>query len=190
METAARQIDPEWENFFSPEKAETKEPLDRALGRIPVFGLLKRRELRRLARLVHVRRFAAGETVIRRGAKQSGFYLIGSGSVNVVREHADGRREAVATLYPPELLGEFALLDDSPRSTSLVAAEASELIGFFKPDLMDIIATKPAMGCRILLRLAEDMTRSLGNDYRRLRDMGYPWTDGQGGDEGLDPTAA
>jgi len=137
-----------------------------------------------------VRRFAAGETVVRHGVRQSGFYLIRTGSVHVVRERADGRRETVTTLYPPELLGEFALLDDSPRSNAIVAAEPSELIGFFKPDLMDILVTRPAMGCRILLRLAEGMTRTLAGDYGRLREMGFPWEEGQGEDRDLDPTAA
>lgn len=189
MEADRFVIDPEWENFFSPEKIEEEESLERALSRIPVFSLLKPRELHKLLRLVHVREFEAGETIIRRGVNQSGFYHIRTGSANIVRERPDGSRRIVATLYPPELIGEFALLDDSPRSTSVVAAEPSQLIGFFEPDLMDIIATNPEMGCTILLRLAEDMSRSLNSDYKRLRGMGYPWDDRAEEEEGLDPTA-
>ena len=183
-------IDPEWENFFSPKRIEEQEFLEFTLGQIPVFGLVKKRNLAKLARLVHVREFEAGETIIRRGVNQSGFYLIRTGSAHIVREGSDGTRTVVTTLYPPELIGEFALLDDSPRSTSVVAAEPSELIGFFKPDLMDIIATNPEMGCKILLRLAEEMSRSLGGDYKRLREMGYPWDDQDEEEKGLDPTAA
>ncbi|MBT3345589.1 MAG: cyclic nucleotide-binding domain-containing protein [Gemmatimonadetes bacterium] len=182
-----RLADPEWENFFSETEGEVGPPLERLLAGIAVFDLLRPRELRKLARIVHVRQFRHGETIIQRGALQSGFYLIRSGSVNIVRER-DNHREVVATLYSPELLGEFALLDDSPRSTSIVAAEASELIGFFKPDLMDIVATSPETGCMILLRLAEEMTRSLNKDYARLRDMGFPFDD-QIETQELDPTA-
>jgi len=182
--------DPEWENFFSAEKIkEEEESLERALGRIPVFSLLKPRELRKVTRRVHVREFEPRETIIRRGVNPSGFYLIRTGSAHIVREGPDGSQNVVATLYPPELIGEFALLDDSARSTSVVAAETSQLIGFFKPDLMDIIATNPSMGCMILLRLAEEMSRSLGSDYQRLREMGYPWDDQAEAEEGLDPTA-
>ena len=183
-------IDPEWENFFSPEKIEESESLELALSQIPVFGLVIEKNLTKLARLVHVREFETGETIIRRGVNQSGFYLIRTGSANIVRERPDGTTSVVAVLRPPELIGEFALLDDSPRSTSVVAAEPSELIGFFKPDLMDIIATNPGMGCKILLRLAEELSHSLGVDYQRLREMGYPWDDQAEGQEGLDPTAA
>jgi len=81
----------------------------------------------------------------------------------------------VDSLGPGELIGEFALLDDTPRSSSIVAAEPSELIGFFKPDLKGILSTTPAMGCKILLRLAEEMGRSLKRDYEKLRRSGYPF---------------
>jgi CRP-like cAMP-binding protein len=188
VETQERIIDPEWENFFSPEQVEKEQSLERALSNIPTFSLMKDKGLRLLARVVHVRSYETGETIIRRGVNQSGFYLIRTGSVHIVRELADGKRRVVGTLYPPELLGEFALLDDTPRSTSVVAAEPSELIGFFKPDLMDIIATNPDTGCRILLRLSEDMSQSLHEDYQRLREMGYPFPEKAEDDEALDPT--
>lgn len=183
-------IDPEWENYFSPQGTVKKEPLERLLGRVSIFSLLRAKELRALARIVHVRDFSRGEVVIRRGVQQSGLYLVRSGSVHIVREGADGHRQPVATLGVGELLGEFALLDDTPRSTSVVAAETSELIGFFKPDLTDILATKPAMGCMILLRLGEDMTQTLNQDYGRLRELGWPLTDRPDDDDSIDPTTA
>ena len=179
MENTSEQtvIDPEWENLFSEATEGTgKEPLVRILGRIRILSLLRAFELKLLSRIVHIRNFDAGETVIQRGAKQSGFYLVRAGSVNIVRSGSDGPR-VVDTLQPPALLGEFSLLDDSPRSTSIVAAEPSELIGFFKPDLMDVLVTKPGMGCAMLLRLAEEMSRNLNRDYEKLLDLGYPFVE-------------
>ncbi|MDP7449643.1 MAG: cyclic nucleotide-binding domain-containing protein, partial [Candidatus Latescibacteria bacterium] len=129
--THQRVIDPEWENFFSSDVSGEKEPLVKLLGRVPIFSLLRAKELQTLTHLVHVREFARGEVVIQRGVQQSGLYLVRTGSVHIVRDREDGR-EVVGTLGREELLGEFALLDDTPRSTSVVAAERSELIGFFK----------------------------------------------------------
>lgn len=182
-------VDPEWENFFSDRVVAEKESLERLLGRVSIFSLLRARELQSLARMVHVRTFARGEVVIYRGVQQSGLYLVRTGSVHIVRETPEGERTAVGTLGPGELLGEFALLDDTPRSTSVVAAETSELVGFFKPDLTDILATHPAMGCMILLRLGEDMTATLNKDYSRLRELGWPLLD-RPDDDGIDPTTA
>ena len=192
MENTSEQtvIDPEWENLFAESKEGTgKEPLVRILGRIPILSLLRASELKLLSSIVHIRTFDAGETVIQRGAKQSGFYLVRTGSVNIVRPGSAGPH-VVDTLNPPALLGEFALVDDSPRSTSIVAAEPSELIGFFKPDLMDVLVTKPGMGCAMLLRLAEEMSRNLNRDYEKLLDLGYPFVEAQDSSAELDPTTS
>lgn len=164
--------DPEWANLFHRE-AQAHLPLEAILAGIPVFSALTPRELWILARIVHPRRFVAGETIIRRGHEQSGFYLIRSGSVQILRPDDAGEMQLVGTLGPGELLGEFALVDGSPRTSTVVAAERSELIGFFKPDLMDIMITNPGLGCRILLNLAEQMGQTLNRDYQTLKELGY-----------------
>lgn len=181
-------VDPEWENFFKRKARTSRHSLERLLGSVPMFSLLRAEELKRLGRIVHVRRYKAGEPVIRRGVKQSGFYLIRSGSVNIVRNGQDKEDIVIGTLEPPELIGEFALLDGSPRSTSIVAAENSEFIGFFKADLMDILVTNPSMGCAILLRLTEQMGELLVRDYAKLCDRGYPFPE-EAEEEGVDVTS-
>ncbi len=173
MEASAEEWeDPEWANLFRQE-AQAQLPLEAILARVPVFSALTPRELWTLARTVHPRRFTSGETIIRRGAEQSGFYLIRSGSVYILRPDAAGENHVVGTLGPGELLGEFALVDGTPRTSAVVAAERSELIGFFKPDLMDIMVTNPGLGCKILLCLAEQMSLNLARDYQTLKELGY-----------------
>lgn len=176
-------IDPEWDNVFRAVDDQPDSIAD-VLGGIPIFSLLSPNELQRIAQTMHLRRYIGGECVVRHGVPQSGFYVIVSGSVHVVRTSGD----IVGTLHPPALIGEFALLDDSPRSSSLVAAEESELIGFFKPDLMDILVTNPELGCKILLRMAEEMAGNLQNDYANLCQMGWSSVAEEDG-VGMDPTA-
>ena len=183
-------IDPEWSTFFFDEGDQT-ESMEQSLGRIPIFSLLVERELGQLARIVHIRHFKPGETIIYRGVEQSGFYLVRSGSVHIMRDNFDQSKTVVGTLGPHQLLGEFALLDSTPRTSSIVSAEHSELIGFFKPDLVEVLATNPEMGCKIVLRLAEEMSRRLNVDYNKLRALGYPFTDDMGRASALlqvDPT--
>ena len=189
MNNAEHMIDPEWHNVFR-EESHAEERLEDALDRITIFGLLSPEELHLVGSIVHIRTFKAGETVIRRGAEQSGLYLIRTGAVNIVRRTVDGENEVVGTLYPPELLGEFALLDSTPRSSSVVAAEISQVVGFFKPDLMDILVTKPALGCKILLRLAEEMNRTLSKDYGRLQAAGFPFSQDGEQEARIDPMAS
>ena len=168
--------DPEWENYFS-RKAERAESLEALLGRVPAFAGLEPGELATLARQVHVRTFAHGEVVLRQGAPRSGFYVIRSGAVHLIGQDPGGV-EITDTLGPPAIIGRFALLDESPAPATFTAAERSELVGFFRPDLMDIAATDPGLGCRILLRLGQEMTAALNRDYASLEALGWPFEDG------------
>jgi hypothetical protein len=64
------------------------------------------------------------------------------------------------------------------------------VVGFFKPDLMDILVTKPALGCKILLRLAEEMNRTLSKDYGRLQAAGFPFSQDREQEARIDPMAS
>ena len=101
-------------------------------------------------------------------------YIVKSGSVDVVRPMGNGIYQKVGHLEAGDLLGEFSIIDDSPRSTSIVAAELSELLGFFKPDLMEMVETDPRLGLKIILRVTEMMTRRLVQDVALLHNLRRP----------------
>ena len=102
-------IDPEWDNVFRYVEEEATSVIDVLLN-VPIFSLLTSRELQRVAQAMHLRKYAQGECVIRSGASQSGFYVIVEGAVDVVSRTGG----VLGTLHSPELIGEFALLDDNP----------------------------------------------------------------------------
>lgn len=160
--------DPEW-SLGSRARLGDRSVLLELLGDLPVFETLTWRELEKIERIVHRRSFGAGEVVLRAWVPRSGFFVVVSGSVNVVRLANDGSDLVVGTLGEGELLGEFALLDDTPRSTSIVAAESSELVGFFRPDLMDLVATDPKLGFKVLYRLSQAIASQFRSDIERLR---------------------
>ena len=160
--------DPEW-SLGSRARFGDRALLLELLGDLPVFETLSWRELEKIERIVHRRRFGTGEVVLRAWVPRSGFFVVLSGSVNVVRHAGDGSDHVVGELGEGELLGEFALVDDTPRSTSIVAAEESELVGFFRPDLMDLVATDPKLGFKVLYQLSQAMASQFRSDIDRLR---------------------
>lgn len=162
--------DPEWTSLYEPDQ-EANEDLIEMLGRQPVFDHLTIRELHRVERIVHRRRFSQGEVVIQAWVPRTGLFVVETGAVNVVRQLTSGEDVVIGTLGPGELLGEFAILDDSPRSTSIVAAEPSDMIGFFRPDLMDLINTDPALGFKILYRVSSIMSQRLNEVVENLRKV-------------------
>lgn len=158
--------DPEWGPF---EQTEKTHMISGLLGDLPLFELLTKSELRKLEHIVHIRKFITGETVMRANAPRLGMYVIQSGSVKVVRRNLDGSSHETGRINRGELIGEFSLIDSSPRSSGIVAVEPSTLIGFFQPDLMDVISTDPNIGFKILIKLTQMMADQHRKDMAQLR---------------------
>ncbi len=161
-----------WENLF--EKAEKGQSVRKALKENILFQDLSLRELRVLENIVNVRNFRPGECVFKQGEVGVGMYIINSGSVNVTVEELDSNGKNVKITHVTQLkkngfFGELALVEDNGRrSATCTAHEESVLIGFFKPDLMELVQRNPTAGVKILLRLGEVLGTRLKETTARI----------------------
>ncbi len=147
-----------YENFFK--NKESSDPVLQVLGQVPIFENLTPKELKDLARLTHERFYKANEPVFKKLAPSEGMYVILKGTVEIKDPDSN---TTFATLGSGDFFGELALLDEEPRSAMAVATEASELIGFFRTDLLTLMKRGPELGNKILLNLS----RVLGERLRR-----------------------
>ena len=145
--------------------------LVRILGENILFATLKRRELGYLSSFVYERVFEPGEPIFRQGDRGVGMYLIASGRVGI-RTQAVESAVFVTELGEGSFLGELALVDPQHlRSAHAVAIERSVLIGFFKPDLQEILDRNPAMGVKILFQLSSVLGRRLLETTDKITQM-------------------
>lgn len=164
-----------WENIFQKEG-----------GKLSVRGTLKENilfqdfnpnQLRLLENIVNVRNYRPGETIFRQGEVGVGMYIIMSGRVSVnVEELKDNSNEPVLThvtqLKKGDFFGELALVEDNGRrSATCIAHEESALIGFFKPDLMELVERNPGAGVRVLLRLGEVLGTRLRETTAKISEL-------------------
>src|SRR5215467_2331750 len=158
-----------WSNIFR--LGTRKESLAETLQNIPLFRDLSIKELRILERVVHIRTYDAGEPVFVETEPGAGMYMIRSGRVDIVLQYKSERQRLLAELEPGDFFGEMALLGDTTRSATAVARERSELIGFFHPDLIDIISLHPSMGAKVSFGLAKTVAERLRYTNSQLRDI-------------------
>ena len=130
--------DPEWGNMTL--RGNTQENLQDILARLALFDTLTRQELHTIERIVHRRRFVPGEMI---PTPRSGLFVVVSGVVQVVRSLADGEQIVLDTLREGELVGEIIPLGDTEPATSIVSVGQSDLVGFFRSDLVDLIQHTP-----------------------------------------------
>ena len=147
-----------YENFFK--NKESSDPVLQVMGQVPIFENLTPKELKDLTLLTHERSYKANEPVFKKLAPSEGMYVILKGTVEIKDPDSN---TTFATLGSGDFFGELALLDEEPRSAMAVATEASELVGFFRTDLLTLMKRGPELGNKILLNLS----RVLGERLRR-----------------------
>lgn len=124
------------------------------LKTIPIFSDLSWLELRRLETIVHERVYQEGEVVFYEKEPGVGMFIVSSGRIELFKE-VKGREQELASFRPGDCFGEIALLTEHPRTATARALERTKLFGFFRPDLLDLLAHQPAMGAKVLLKVAQ-----------------------------------
>lgn len=94
------------------------------LAKVDLFSEFSKRELQALARICQERKYKAGTTLVSQGDTGVGLYIIISGKVRIVQAvDPDKAEEVLAEEGAGSVLGEMALLDDLPRSATMVAVD-------------------------------------------------------------------
>ena len=134
---------------------------------IPIFSDLKHKEIAEIEKIMHRRVYKKNEPIIRMGDPGLGMYIIVKGSVEIIEEKKKEENRILAKLNDGSFFGDLALLDESPRSASAIATEDCDIIGFFRPDFLDLLNRKPKLGIKVLFALA----KTIGERLRRTDEM-------------------
>lgn len=130
------------------------------LAESDLFGGLDESARRTLAAEGHTKRFAKGESIFHEGDPADAFLVIIEGTVKVFVTSERGHEMVLATLRPPESLGEVSLLDGGPRSASAAAIEPTTVLAFARSTLLGLMEREHAV--------AEAVLRSSGRILRRI----------------------
>lgn len=156
-----------WKNIFS-ERIVREGSLEQILSKVPAFSGLSPRELKEVAAIVHKREYRLGEPVFSQGDPGLGMYIIQEGEVSITLSGKDNEERELAVLSEGDFFGELALLDESPRSANARCKTECILIGFFRPDLFELIERKHQLGIKIIFKLAEIVAQRLRNTDKEL----------------------
>lgn len=129
------------------------------LETVPLFQGLSPAMLARVESHVATRYFPRNTVVINEGDEATSMFIILSGSLKVYHIDADGTETFLNTLGPGQHFGELALVDDFPRSASVMTQEPSRLLVLSKTAFMACIEESPALAYRLIRNLAGDLRR-------------------------------
>lgn len=102
----------------------------------------------------------AKTAIIREGDASAHLFVITDGSVTVQREGAD-----VASLGAGAHFGEMALLNQKPRSATVIAERYTTLLKLSREDFHELLAHEPAIASKFLWKFAQTLSLRLDDAY-------------------------
>ena len=121
--------------------------IEAALAATPLLSSIARKTIKRLAEQGKHRHYEAGETIVREGAPASALYIILTGKVRYERAGTQG---AAAYGTPGDFFGELALIEEHPRSATVVADEPTDCILFVAWEFTALLKEYPEMAIPLM----------------------------------------
>jgi CRP/FNR family transcriptional regulator, cyclic AMP receptor protein len=131
------------------------------LEKVPLFKGLNRRQLEHLAKRFVEREYTAGRAIVEQNQGGEGFFIIVSGSADVIRERSDGSKTTVNHFEATDFFGELALLDDGLRTASVITTEPTQCLVLTRWDFLGTLKEDCEMAIPILQELARRFRMAL-----------------------------
>jgi CRP/FNR family cyclic AMP-dependent transcriptional regulator len=130
---------------------------------------LEEAEIHQVLSRTSPREFPAGSVIIREGDPGDSLFIMQEGEVEITKQltlvlDEDTPKERVMIRLNAEngvYFGEMALLENETRSATVTALTDCSLFELHQKDFLDLIEQKPVMGVKLLLRLAQVLSRHL-----------------------------
>ncbi|MCB9060633.1 MAG: cyclic nucleotide-binding domain-containing protein [Halobacteriovoraceae bacterium] len=163
----------------SPVFGAKKQNIPKFLRAIDVFKNFTDNELRILCRHFHLRKFDSKEIIFKQLDLGVGFYLIYSGTVDIIVEDSNRIDEEdektprlVVSLDSGDYFGELALLqENSLRNASAISRDNTLLLGIFKPDVEELINIHPIIATKLLQSISIIIANRLYSLTKEARSM-------------------
>lgn len=115
------------------------------------------------------REFVAGRVVLMEEAWGNAVYLVRGGWLKVRSLGANQEPTTLAVLGRGDIFGEMAVLDESPRSTDVVAYTDVQVYALTANIFLELLTKDPKVSLQMLRMMAQRVRRA--NHYRQVRQQ-------------------
>jgi CRP-like cAMP-binding protein len=125
------------------------------LKKTPIFAKTSEASLKVMLKSAVEKTVDAGEKLVMKGERGTGFYLIIDGAADVI-----DRGKKLASFEKGDFFGELAVIDGAPRTADVVAAEETTCIVVSQWAMRSLITSHSEIALSILEELVERLRRT------------------------------
>ena len=149
-----------------------------------------------VAQKATLRQLAEGDVLMRRGETGDSLFMINDGWFKIVMEDAQGGELVINRTGPGETLGEMALLDEAPRSATVIALSPAKVLELKKEAFREILDQRPDIAMSLIrgfssrlrfsatyIQKAIDWTQKIAEGDYSIIEQTQPRAEGASSDE-------
>jgi CRP/FNR family cyclic AMP-dependent transcriptional regulator len=125
------------------------------LKSIFLFSNLSDEDRALLASAQMLRKFQKNVIVLHEGDQSNALYIIESGQVKVSKINEEGKEVVLSILSEGEHFGEMSLIDDEPRSASIITKTNCEFAMIRKQDFEQVLDANPQLALAMMRSLCQ-----------------------------------
>ena len=141
------------------------------LGSVPIFKHLDAEERAELEELLEPASFEAGQIIFDEGGPEERLYVITSGSVEVYKKVLPGRRQHLATVEAPTVVGEMGLLTEPRAAASVEAATRVEAHGIERDRLLEMLDADSPAACKLVYEIGRTLAERMAATDRTVVEV-------------------
>lgn len=124
------------------------------LNKVSLFEGMPEEDLSQISSLATVRSFPRNTVIISEGDHSDSMYMVLAGKVKVYLSDDEGKEIIINILKEGDYFGELALLDESPRSASVMTLEDCKFAILSKHAFDECLKSNPAIALQVIRGLS------------------------------------
>ena len=133
------------------------------LKKVYFFQKLPDQQIKKIQQVCHQIEYNPGDIIFEEGSQADRFYIVAGGAVEVWKDYKLPEKDLLAVHEQGHLFGEMALIDELPRSATVLAKEPARLFYIDRDDFHTIVQENSKIAISIL-KSVSDMVRK-SNEY-------------------------
>jgi CRP/FNR family cyclic AMP-dependent transcriptional regulator len=142
-----------------------------SLRDVPFFRHLNEEELEELEELLEPASFETGETIFEEGGPEERLYVITSGTVDVHKMVLPGRRQHLATIEAPTVVGEMGLLTEPRAAASVEATTRVEAHSIDRDRFLEMLDADSPAACKVIYEIGRTLAARMARTDEAIADI-------------------
>ena len=115
------------------------------LKKQPLFKHTPEAVLVKMAHKIKMRSLTKGDLLVRQGDPSESLFMIRTGWVKIIAESAEGEGVVLNQYGPGHIVGEMSLIDQQPRSSTIVALRPTEVMEMKYDAVLELLDEHPVL---------------------------------------------